>query len=90
MRTIVVCSLAVFLAACGPDRETRMVGEVSDPWCMPNGAVVLKQYANSQGSFEGTRGAYDNCNWNKPVPDGYFKHCPQWRTWRPGNFCAPE
>lgn len=66
MRTgIVVAALAaLFLTACGGG-ESRAVGSFLDPYCAPDGSVVFRQYANSQGEYDGGMASRENCTWYK-------------------------
>jgi hypothetical protein len=50
--------------ACAMGPSERMAGTLLDPYCMLDGSALLVQYANSQGSFAGTRGRRENCAWH--------------------------
>ena len=56
-------SVALIAAACATPPYERMAGTLLDPYCMPDGSALLVQYANSNGSFAGTRGRRENCTW---------------------------
>lgn len=45
------------------ERQMRQVSSVWDPHCTADGAVVLFQIANSQGSFDGAESSRENCPW---------------------------
>lgn len=44
-------------------RNMRQVSSVWDPHCSADGAVVLFQITNSQGSFNGAESSRENCPW---------------------------
>ncbi len=44
-------------------RQMRQVSSVWDPYCTPDGAVVLFQIANSGGNFDGAESSRENCPW---------------------------
>ena len=52
------------VAACTTGPRERLAGTLLDPYCMPDGSALLVQYANSQGSFAGTKGRRENCAWH--------------------------
>ena len=51
-------------AACAMGPGERLAGTLLDPYCMTDGSALLVQYANSQGSFTGTKGRRENCSWH--------------------------
>ena len=53
--------VAIATAACSTN--SRMVGSVLDPYCMPDGTPIYVQYANKSGTFTDTRGKRENCPW---------------------------
>ncbi len=61
---LAVLSLS-FLAACAQDRDTRNVGTLLDPLCMPDGSPVYSQYSNTEGNFETAVASKENCPWYK-------------------------
>ena len=62
MKYWMVLAAALALGGCA---EGRYVGSVLDPFCTPDGAVVMYQFPNSQGSYEGTTASRENCPWNQ-------------------------
>ena len=56
----------MFTAACTTSPRERLAGTLLDPYCMPDGSPLLVQYANTQGSFTGTKGRRENCLWFEP------------------------
>ena len=63
-----IFSLLVFglLAACAQDqRDSRSVGNVFDPLCMPDGSPVYTQYSDTEGEFDTTLASRENCPWNQ-------------------------
>ncbi len=62
MKYWMVLAATLVLSGCA---EGPWVGSVSDPFCMPDGTVVLYQIANSQGSYEGAQASRENCPWNQ-------------------------
>ncbi len=62
MKYWMVLAATLVLGGCA---EGRWVGSVFDPFCMPDGSVVLYQFPNSQGSYEGFTASRENCSWNQ-------------------------
>ena len=67
LRLTIALGFALIVAVgCAPQgKESRRVGSIFNPYCMPDGSVVRIQYSNSGGSYEGTRGDPKHCSWNK-------------------------
>ncbi len=62
MKILAILAVSVILGACA---DSRQVGSVLDPLCMPDGSVVRAQYANDEGSFDGVVASRENCPWNQ-------------------------
>ena len=70
MRILAILAASLFLSACAQPMdeaqgEPRRIGTLLNPFCMPDGSVVLIQFPNSQGSFEGAKASRENCPWNQ-------------------------
>ena len=63
MRMLAALVVALALYGCGG--EGRRVGTVLDPVCAPDGSVVMYQFPNTQGSYEGVQASRENCPWNQ-------------------------
>ncbi len=48
----------VVLGGCG---EGRRVGLVLEPYCAPDGSVVMYQKPNADGSYDGGQASPENC-----------------------------
>ncbi len=59
-----VLAAALVLGGCAAEGG-RGVGSMLDPVCTPDGAVVIYQIPNSQGSYEGVQASRENCPWNQ-------------------------
>ena len=51
------------LAACASDRDSRNVGTLLDPLCMPDGSPIYSQYSNTDGSYDTSVASKENCPW---------------------------
>jgi len=60
---IVVALGSILLSACAGD--SRTAGSFLNPVCAPDGSVVYRQYANTEGDYEGVKASAANCSWNK-------------------------
>ncbi len=49
----------VVLGGCG---EGRKVGSILEPYCAPDGSVVMHQKPNADGSYEGAQASPENCS----------------------------
>ena len=58
MKIWMIMAVGLVLSGCA---EGRRVGTILDPYCAPDGSVVMYQFPNSQGNFEGARASRDNC-----------------------------
>ncbi|MEM7170245.1 MAG: hypothetical protein AAF530_08735 [Pseudomonadota bacterium] len=59
---LAILSLSL-LAACADDRESRDVGTLLDPLCMPDGSPIYSQYSNTEGNFDTSVASKENCPW---------------------------
>ena len=41
--------------------EGRRVGTIFEPVCAEDGSVVMYQFPNSEGSYEGAKASKENC-----------------------------
>ena len=48
----------VVLGGCG---EGRKVGSFLEPFCAPDGSVVMYQKPNADGSYDGGKASRENC-----------------------------
>ena len=62
MRYLAVLLVLGALTACG---DVRFVGSLGNPYCAPDGSVVLGIYPNSQGKYDGIKSNRENCPWNR-------------------------
>ena len=63
---LLLAASAVLLSACGGEgRDSRYLGDLVDPYCMPDGSTVMVQYSNSTGGFEPSQASKENCPWYK-------------------------
>ncbi len=58
MKIWMIMAVGLVLSGCA---EGRRVGTIFDPYCAPDGSVVMYQFPNSQGNFEEPRASRDNC-----------------------------
>ena len=68
MKYALLAAAMLGLAACG-DRS-QPGGSLSDPLCMPTGAVVLWEWKRSDGTFDETTAKKENCPWYRPPARG--------------------
>ena len=55
---------ALLLGACSEVRDVRFVGTLTDPYCAPDGSIVLGVFPNSQGSYQPLKSTPQNCVWH--------------------------
>ncbi len=48
----------VVLSGCS---EGRRVGSIMEPYCAPDGSVVMYQKPNTQGSYDSAQASPENC-----------------------------
>ena len=54
---LLAAAACALLSACGGEgRDSRWLGDIADPYCMPDGSTVMVQYSNSTGGFEPSQG----------------------------------
>ncbi len=61
---VVLALSSALLAACSGQSRSAP-GSVLNPVCAPDGSVVYRQYANSEGEYDGVKASTANCPWNK-------------------------
>lgn len=66
---LTLAASALFLGACSEVRDVRFVGSLTDPYCAPDGSVVLGIFPTSQGSYEPIRSTPENCAWHAEKKD---------------------
>jgi hypothetical protein len=64
MRYLALAATALLLASCSSGRW-EPGGSFFDPLCMPDGSVVMYEYANSGGKYDEVTANRANCPWNK-------------------------
>ena len=62
---LLAAALGLTVAACSDVREVRLVGSYDDPYCAPDGSVVLGVLPNSAGRYAPIRSNVSNCPWHK-------------------------
>lgn len=67
VKFLAIVVVALVIAGCTdvPDRKGRWVGSIWDPYCAPDGSIVLLHIPNSQGSYEGIKSRRELCPWNR-------------------------
>ena len=65
IRLTVSLLLVVTLSGCLSSRDTRYIGNFSNPLCAPDGSVIYFQYADLKGEFPEPTSKTANCPWNK-------------------------
>ncbi len=65
---LLAAALGLTLAACSDIREVHLVGSYDDPYCAPDGSVVLGVLPNSAGRYEPIRSNVSNCPWHRQEP----------------------
>lgn len=65
---LLAAALGLTLAACSDIHEVRLVGSYDDPYCAPDGSVVLGVLPNSVGRYEPIRSNVSNCPWHRQEP----------------------
>ena len=63
-RSILLAAAGLGLAACSAIQDARLVGSYDQPYCAPDGSVVLGVYPNSAGRYGPLRSNVSNCPWN--------------------------
>lgn len=61
MKLVAMAVIVLGLSACADRSEPG--GSVLDPLCMPDGSVVLWEYARKDGTFDETTAKKENCPW---------------------------
>ncbi|MBM3521838.1 MAG: hypothetical protein FJX57_02680 [Alphaproteobacteria bacterium] len=61
MKYAAMAVIALGLSACADRPEPG--GSLLDPLCMPDGSVVLWEYARKDGTFDETTAKKENCIW---------------------------
>ncbi len=60
MKIWMIMAVGLVLSGCA---EGRQVGTILDPYCAPDGSVVMYQIPNSQGNYDGAQASRENCAW---------------------------
>ncbi len=55
---------ALLLGACSEVRDVRFVGSLTEPYCAPDGSVVLGVFPTARGSYEPIKSTPENCAWH--------------------------
>ena len=66
---LTLAASALFLGACSEVRDVRFVGSLTEPYCAPDGSVVLGVFPTARGSYEPIKSTPENCVWHAKRED---------------------